>query len=158
MTGMATRLAATKPSRNAVGNRAARADVAARATPARTKNHEPLASMLAVSSTRTAVIIPASAIEIRMAIPIGSVAQWSNTSSEWSSRWLSAKQPRGFSRPAHSQPSTAGSFRRVQTSSRVRPVLRDSRTCRGHRRLAAQPPSKEKDHHPRYRDVSRQSA
>lgn len=34
-----------------------------------------LASMLAVSSTRTAVIIPARAIETRMALPIGAVAQ-----------------------------------------------------------------------------------
>ena len=32
-------------------------------------------SMLAVSSTRTAVIIPARAIETRMALPIGAVAQ-----------------------------------------------------------------------------------
>ena len=82
MTGMATRLAATKPSRSTVGNRAARAEVAARATPTRTKSHVPLESMLAVSSRRTAVVIPASAIEIRMAFPIGCVAQRSNASSE----------------------------------------------------------------------------
>ncbi len=82
MSGIATRLAATTPSRVMVGDLAARTEVAARATPARTKSHAPLVSMVAIRRTSVAVIIPPAAIAMRAALPNGLVAHSSRTMSE----------------------------------------------------------------------------
>lgn len=67
--GINIKLAATAASRVMLGSFAARADVAARATPAKTVAHAPVSMTAARISVRVAVITPRTPMPILVAFP-----------------------------------------------------------------------------------------
>jgi len=73
--GMAINVAARKARRGVLGTTAALTEVAARPTPSNTSAHDPEGTRLAVMRTNVAVVIPATPMNIRAAMPAGWVAQ-----------------------------------------------------------------------------------
>lgn len=75
-------MAPTSPRRAMLGLLAARADVAARAIPVSTRNHEPVSVIAAIKRSSVATVNPPATMLRRATLPQGRVAQSWNESEE----------------------------------------------------------------------------